>query len=291
MWPAQNRPVPSLFLEPALLLRQPACLASYSCRDTPERAPVVPDAAQVLPSSRGGRDGGRGKSRACPRSRGWDLRAGGLAPNWTLACLSLKVKVGLRTGLGPPASCPLSSVVAADAASLCSPPVPQTPEQGRGSPSVSATWSRSACGPPVRGQEAGGYTTPGLPGGGCPGAVVSTPLLLGASTRDPTHDKVMRRRSDKQSRSGLQEFRKAALALTLKMVSVFLMLAILDYSLISVTQVEGLLRLLSKQNQLRTLINMSPGRRYPIRLSRMKGVFQFRPLCWHSSLLSKCVLM
>ena len=28
-----------------------------------------------------------------------------------------------------------------------------------------------------------------------------------------------------------------------------------------------------------------------IRLSRMKGVFQFRPLCWHSSLLGKCVLM
>ena len=36
---------------------------------------------------------------------------------------------------------------------------------------------------------------------------------------------------------------------------------------------------------------MSPGRQYPIRLSRMKGVFQFRPLCWHSSLLGKCVLM
>ena len=36
---------------------------------------------------------------------------------------------------------------------------------------------------------------------------------------------------------------------------------------------------------------MFPGRRYPIRLSRMKGVFQFRPLCWHSSLLGKCVLM
>ena len=69
------------------------------------------------------------------------------------------------------------------------------------------------------------------------------------------------------------------------------MLAILDYSLISVTQVDGLPRSLSKQNQLRTLINMSAGRWYPIRLSRMKGVFQFRPLCWHSSLLGKCVLM
>ena len=101
----------------------------------------------------------------------------------------------------------------------------------------------------------------------------------------------MRRRPDKQGRSGLQEFRKAAPALTLKMISVFLMLAVLDYSLISVTWAEGLPQSLSKQNQLRTLINMSPGWRYPIRLSRMKGVFQFRPLCWHSSLLGKCILM
>ena len=101
----------------------------------------------------------------------------------------------------------------------------------------------------------------------------------------------MRRRPDKQGRSGLQEFRKAALALTLKMISVFLMLAVLDYTLISVTWVEGLPRSLSKQNQLRTLINTSAGWWYPIRLSRMKGVFQFRPLCWHYSLLGKCVLM
>ena len=99
----------------------------------------------------------------------------------------------------------------------------------------------------------------------------------------------MRRRPDKQDRSGLQRFRKAAPALTLKTISVFLMLAVLDYSLISVTQVDGLAQSLSKQNQLRTLINMSPGWRYPIRLSRMKGVFQFKLLCWHFSLFGKCV--
>ena len=115
--------------------------------------------------------------------------------------------------------------------------------------------------------------------------------MPGAGTRDPTHDKVMRRRPDKQGRSGLQRFRKAAPALTLKMISVFLTLAILDCPLISVTWVEGIPRSLSKQNQLRTLINMSPGWWYPIRLSRMKGVFQFRPLCWHSSLLGKCILL
>ena len=116
-------------------------------------------------------------------------------------------------------------------------------------------------------------------------------LVPGASTWDPTHDKVVRRRPDKQGRSGPQGFQKAALACTLKMISVFLMLALLDCSLISVTWVDGLPWSLSKQIQLRTLISMSPGRWYPIRLSRMKGVFQFRPLCWHSSMLGKCVLM
>ena len=40
--------------------------------------------------------------------------------------------------------------------------------------------------------------------------------LPGASTRDPIHDKVIRRRPDKRSRSGPQGFRKAAPALTLK---------------------------------------------------------------------------
>ena len=116
-------------------------------------------------------------------------------------------------------------------------------------------------------------------------------ILPRASTQDPTHDKVMRRRPDKQGRSGLQGFQKAAPVLTLKMISVFLMLAVLGYSLISVSQVEGLPWFLSKQNQPRTLINMSLKWWYPIRLTTMKGVFQFRPLCWHSALLGKCILM
>lgn len=80
----------------------------------------------------------------------------------------------------------------------------------------------------------------------------------GASTQDPTHDKVMRRRPDKQGRSGLQRFQKAAPEFTLKMISVFLMLAILDCSLISVTQAEDVPQSLSEQDQLKTLINMSP---------------------------------
>ena len=109
--------------------------------------------------------------------------------------------------------------------------------------------------------------------------------MPGAGTWDPTHDKVVRRRPDKQGRSGTQGFQKAAPALTLKMISVCLTLAVLDHSLIPVTQAEGLPRFRSKQNQPRTLISMSPGWWDPIRLSRTKGVFQFRPLCWPSSLL------
>ena len=62
-----------------------------------------------------------------------------------------------------------------------------------------------------------------------------------ASSRDPTHDKVMGRKPDGQGGSGFQGFQKAApKALTLKMISVFLMPASMDYSLISVTQAEGL---------------------------------------------------
>ena len=102
--------------------------------------------------------------------------------------------------------------------------------------------------------------------------------MPGASTQVPTHDKVMWRRPDKQGRSGLQGFWKAAPALTLKMISVFLMLAILDCSLISVTQAEGFPRSLSKQNQLKTLINISSGWWHPIRLSRKRRVFQPKPL-------------
>ena len=63
--------------------------------------------------------------------------------------------------------------------------------------------------------------------------------LPGANTRDPTHDKVMRRKADRQGRSGFQGFRKAAPSAYLK-DDIFLMLASIDYSLISVTQAEGL---------------------------------------------------
>ena len=72
-------------------------------------------------------------------------------------------------------------------------------------------------------------------------------VLPGASSRDPTHDKVRRRKPDLQGGSGFQEFRKAAPGAHLKGdISVLLMLASIDYSLISVTQTEGLSRSLPK---------------------------------------------
>ena len=70
--------------------------------------------------------------------------------------------------------------------------------------------------------------------------------VLGASSREPTHEKVMRRKPDRQGGSVFRDSEKLPPALTLKMISAFLMLASIDYSLISVTQAEGLPRSLSK---------------------------------------------
>ena len=65
-----------------------------------------------------------------------------------------------------------------------------------------------------------------------------------ASSRDPTHDEVhdevTRRKPDRQGDQVFREFEKLPPALTLKMISVFLMLASIYYFLISVTQAEGL---------------------------------------------------
>ena len=44
------------------------------------------------------------------------------------------------------------------------------------------------------------------------------------------------------------------------------------------------------EDQLKTLINKSPGRSYPMKGPGMKGMLQFKPFCWHSGLFDKCVL-
>ena len=58
-----------------------------------------------------------------------------------------------------------------------------------------------------------------------------------ASSRDPTHDKVTRRKPDRKGQIRFSGILKSCPpALTLKMISVFLMPASMDYSLISLTQ-------------------------------------------------------
>ncbi|CAI9168488.1 unnamed protein product [Rangifer tarandus platyrhynchus] len=44
------------------------------------------------------------------------------------------------------------------------------------------------------------------------------------------------------------------------------------------------------KDQLKTLINKSPGRWYPMKGPGMKETLQFKPFCWHSGLFDKCVL-
>ena len=57
-----------------------------------------------------------------------------------------------------------------------------------------------------------------------------------ASSRDPTHDKVTRRKPDRKADQVFRDFEKLPPGLTLMMISVFLMPASMDYSLISLTQ-------------------------------------------------------
>ena len=66
------------------------------------------------------------------------------------------------------------------------------------------------------------------------------------SSRDPTHDKVTGESLTGKVDQVFRDSEKLPLALTLKMISVFLMPASVDYSLISVTQAEGLPQSLSK---------------------------------------------
>ena len=44
------------------------------------------------------------------------------------------------------------------------------------------------------------------------------------------------------------------------------------------------------EDQLKTLINKSPGRWYPMKGPGMKEMLQFKPFCWHSGLCDKYVL-
>ena len=82
----------------------------------------------------------------------------------------------------------------------------------------------------------------------------------GATTGDPTHDKVMRKRSDRQGWSGLEGLPGPARASTLKPKSVCLLFTILCFSPTLLTLAGGYPQPpFSEENQFRALINKSPG--------------------------------
>ena len=84
--------------------------------------------------------------------------------------------------------------------------------------------------------------------------------LPGASTGDPTHDKVMQRRPDRQGGSGLEGLPGPAWASTLKPKSICLLFTILCFSPTLLTLTGGYPRPpSSEENQLRALVNRSPG--------------------------------
>ena len=95
-----------------------------------------------------------------------------------------------------------------------------------------------------------------------------------ASSQDPTHDKVTRRKPDRQGRSGFQGFRKAVPGSHLK-DDICLSDACLNGLLpnFSDTDRKAFADLFPNKNQSRTLINKFPRWWYFMRLSRMIGMF------------------
>ena len=85
-------------------------------------------------------------------------------------------------------------------------------------------------------------------------------IVSGASTVDPTHDKVMQRRPDRQGGSGLEGLPGPARASTLKPKSVCLLFTILCLSPTLLTLTGGYPQPpFSEENQLRALVNKSSG--------------------------------
>ena len=87
---------------------------------------------------------------------------------------------------------------------------------------------------------------------------VHSPWVPGASTGDPTHDKVMWRRPDRQGGSGLEGLPGPARASTPKPKSVCLLFTILCLSPTLLTLTGGYPQPpFSEENQLRALVNKS----------------------------------
>ena len=85
-------------------------------------------------------------------------------------------------------------------------------------------------------------------------------IVSGANTGDPTHDKVMLRRPDRQAGSGLEGLPGPARASTPKAKSVCLLFTVLCLSPTLLTLTGGYPRPpFSEENQLKALVNKSPG--------------------------------
>ena len=116
--------------------------------------------------------------------------------------------------------------------------------------------------------------------------------MPGAIVGDPIHDEVMRKRPDTQGRSGYKGPSRLAPASTPPCVlppSLLLFLFVLLQILVLPAE-SSPAPLSLNEDQLKTLINKSPGCWYPLKGPGMKETLQFKPFCWHSGLFDKCVL-
>ena len=100
-------------------------------------------------------------------------------------------------------------------------------------------------------------------------------------SKRPAHEIPPKTRSRGESLTGkadqvFRDFKTLPLALTLKMISVFLITSSMD----SDTGRKAFPDLFPNKNQFRTLINKFPRWWYFMRLFRVKGVFSFKLLCW-----------
>ena len=108
---------------------------------------------------------------------------------------------------------------------------------------------------------------------------------------DPIHDKVMRKKPEKQGRSGCKGPSRLASASTPPCIlHHFLLLFLFAQLQILVLPAESSPAPLTlNKDQLKTLFNKSPGRWYSMKGPGMKEMLPFKPFCWHSGLFDKCV--
>ena len=116
--------------------------------------------------------------------------------------------------------------------------------------------------------------------------------LTRKAIQDPIHDQVIRKKPDMQGHSGYKGLSRWASASTPPCILLpFLLLFSSALLQILVLPAENSPVPLSlNKDQLKTLINKSPGPWFPMKRPGMKEMLQFKPFCWHSGLFDKCVL-